>query len=305
MIETAVINFTKCSPRSTIASNRIAKFISETLDCPLIDNSNDATVLASKTVRHLFVVNGMYGFCDFRPEVERIVKGAGTVYWCANDYAIKAPKPIKSRGHIRLATFDNYDEHPASVYLNWNQLTFYGAMEPRVDPPMEGLTYYGAFRPGRADSFKRYLTGDLPYKARVFCSRPNISKFSDFGVRAVSDGGKIEPQVEGNNWAATIYIEDDESHRVYHSPANRFYEMLSAGTLILFCRSTLGTMRRAGFDVEPWAVSSPADVAAALARRDELLAAQRAALVPPGLDPRLHLRQEFVRFCRSMGVKTA
>jgi hypothetical protein len=54
-----------------------------------------------------------------------------------------------------------------------------------------------------------------------------------------------------------LYIEDAHSHKVYTSPANRFYEMLSAGVPMLFDRSTLGTFQQAGYDTAQFLPYAP------------------------------------------------
>jgi len=48
-----------------------------------------------------------------------------------------------------------------------------------------------------------------------------------------------------SKFAATVYIEDEHIHTHYNSPANRFYECLSAGVAMFFDESTRNTMRTA------------------------------------------------------------
>jgi len=50
-------------------------------------------------------------------------------------------------------------------------------------------------------------------------------------------------------FGVTLYIEDDLSHRRFHSPANRFYEALSAGMAILVDNESAGTLRKAGYEI--------------------------------------------------------
>ena len=48
-----------------------------------------------------------------------------------------------------------------------------------------------------------------------------------------------------SKFAATVYIEDQHIHTHYNSPANRFYECLSAGVAMFFDESTSNTMKTA------------------------------------------------------------
>jgi hypothetical protein len=55
-------------------------------------------------------------------------------------------------------------------------------------------------------------------------------------------------------------MEDRSSHNRFCSPANRFYEYISSGSLVLFDSHCKKTFDQAGVDIEPYIVNSPADV---------------------------------------------
>jgi hypothetical protein len=299
-----VVNFTKCSAKSTIASNRIAGFIAEQLGAPLIDTKAAAqhylAVDGGKST-NAFFVNGMFQFCDFRDEAVQIAANAKRMYWCANDYAIQMPGKLKRLPHVRLATFDNFNDHPAHLYINWNQLT-HGptAKNPKEKKP--GLIYWGAFREGRLPSFRRYIGGAVgKYPVTISTTPKNREKFSALNGNVEFFEGFLDPQVDPGRWQATLYIEDKESHENYHSPANRFYEALAAGTLILFCKSVVRTFNRAGIDIAPWLVGSADDVANALASHKELLAAQQQTLHLP-INYKTLLTKQFRELMQSCDV---
>jgi hypothetical protein len=65
------------------------------------------------------------------------------------------------------------------------------------------------------------------------------------------------------------------SHSEFHSPANRFYEMLSAGLPMVFQPECGSTMRKAGYNPEPWFVEKPRHVALAMAKKHDILIEQR------------------------------
>lgn len=300
-MSTIVVNFTKISPRSTIASNRIAEFVAKQLNATLVDTLEgaQAQLAAGAAFDAAIFVNGMWGFCDFRPEALEIAKRAQRLYWVSNDYAIKMPSVLKRLAHVRLATFDNYDAHPAHVYVNWNKLTHEPFNGLNV-PTRRGLTYYGAFREGRIDSFRRYFGAEPAYPVTIYTTRNNRGKYETLAPKAEVLTDPIKPTVDGRTWQASLYIEDDESHRVYHSPANRFYEMLSTGTLMLVDAAAEATLRRAGFDVGPWVVRSQADVEGALAAADGLRQTQQARF--GGVDHRAALTADFMAFAGLHGL---
>jgi hypothetical protein len=75
-----------------------------------------------------------------------------------------------------------------------------------------------------------------------------------------------------------LYLEDDRSHREFHSPANRFYEMLSAGLPMVFQPEAVLQMAVAGYDIAPYVAASGSDALnRALRQREAIGAAQRAA----------------------------
>jgi hypothetical protein len=81
-----------------------------------------------------------------------------------------------------------------------------------------------------------------------------------------------------------LYIEDRKSSEEFHSPANRFYEMLSAGLPMVFMPESGSMMRKAGFNPEPYSVSNQRDVKRMMAQREDIGKKQREEWV---LDPKM------------------
>ena len=66
---------------------------------------------------------------------------------------------------------------------------------------------------------------------------------------------------ELQEYGCTIYLEDETSNDVYTSPANRFYEALSADLFMFVDDIAAHTLKRAGYEVPPeWVIKTPADI---------------------------------------------
>lgn len=275
MHKTVIINPTKCTPGSTIASSRIATFLADLTGGHLM-HSEDTVATEAETV---IVVNGLWGFCAFRDQAWSLIERATKVIYVANDYAITTPKAVKTRPYLRLANYDNADGHAPHVYINWNKLTFNKTPAnwmPRPTSP--NIFYFGAHREDRITSFKKYFTqGQRPYGLSIGTSAKAWPKFQAYG-RDIDHLKDIDPMVTPSRFAASLYLEDDTTHTHYHSPANRYYEMLSSGTFILFDGACRSTFERTGINIDPWIVNSPNDIMAALMKRSILWPLQRSML---------------------------
>ena len=165
-MKTAVFSFSKPSQGSTLASSRIAHFLAETINAPLVWDDSIAHVEWDV----LFLINGSFHFCKHLEAVGKAVLKAKRIVWVQNDYTIAAPKPVsgaescfrkafvtrRRRGLPdmefwttvkRTAMLDD------NVYINWNCLT-YEPLPARTRNDIRknncrDLFYYGAFRAGR------------------------------------------------------------------------------------------------------------------------------------------------------------
>lgn len=270
----AIINFFPITKTSIIASNRIALYLQKALECDLIDCRKS---IQKTQYDRLWIVNGNPNWSDFVYEAQHLVAKAKEIIWIGNDYAIPIWSPVRKKNFVVMAA---YEKSPKSrvtqpfFYVNWNQLTF-----TRIFPEKfkhSGLAYYGAYREDRENYFRKYFTTDAypvwinpsgkedPWKALS----PNINFWRSADL------------VSGlSNFEATLYIEDERSHTIYCSPANRFYEALGSGILMLFDKSAQGTFHKAGITIDPWIVDTPGDVARALKNREKLLQLQHQRLL--------------------------
>ena len=265
-----VVHMTECKPHSTIASVKVARFISDTLGIELVDTSEKAKS-AEQKIKHLIIVNGPMAFCDFLEPLSVMVWNAENVIWVQQDYTIsppsahsKAQSPFRKVFADRMlrpmfwTTCKNNVKELGDKYINWNQLTY----EPMSFRMMKDnhVLYYGAFREKRIKSFERFfLEENLPLTISTTTLRRK--KFEALGVRANFVPPFENVIREACHFDAALYIEDEKSHKEFHSPANRFYEMLSAGVPIFFDIESVPMLKQAGIYVpEKWCVKNGADL---------------------------------------------
>jgi hypothetical protein len=157
-----------------------------------------------------------------------------------------------------------------------------GAAPPRDDG--EDLLYYGSWRHfgsrtrSRVEHFERYFKSPM---VPITISSPMVkgkNKFAErykhFNVAHVDKFAKNLHQ-ELARHGAGLYLEDVASHSEYHSPPNRFYEMLSAGLPIIFQPECGATLRKAGYDPTLYQARTPLEVKRVFERRSEIGVQQR------------------------------
>lgn len=286
-MKAAVFSFIRPSPNSTIASVRIARFIARTLSIPLI---------ADETVKQtrwdvLILVNGAFSFCPCRDDVAVAVRRAKRIIWVQNDYMIYAPIPdgqaesvfrkafVQRRGR-GLPDMDHWTTvkeksrmTKQSRYINWNMLT---ALKRPMDLSRNhagDLFYYGAFRERRERTFDAYFR---PKKMPLTISSAS-KKFADRYPHATILGSIARDRFydELHAHGLGLYIEDTRSHHEFHSPANRFYEMLSAGLPMVFEPDSYDMLHRAGFDIAEFVVERQRDARTLLRDRRAIARVQR------------------------------
>jgi hypothetical protein len=250
----------KISDRSMVASVNVARYIRDQLDVPLTDNDE----VANGEVDVLIIINGAYGFCGHLPALGEAVQKAKRIVWVQQDYSIvppinngKAESPFRKAFVIRKEKKKSHLEFwttcakesiatPLSTYVNWNCLPM--LPEP-LKPYMtqDNLAYYGSFRTGREKDFDTLFTNP---QVPVIISSPS-AKFEDkYHQHNITHVG---PLTDNNllEWLSEcgvgLYLEDRKSHAEFHSPPNRFYEMLSAGLPMIFPADSVFTIRQAGY----------------------------------------------------------
>lgn len=289
-----VVHMTECKPNSTIASARVAKFIANTLpDIMLVDTGNKCETAFAKYVEQgldtLIIVNGPMAFCDFLGSLGDLVTLAKKVVWVQQDYTINPPAAVsKAESPFRKSfadrnlrpvywsTVEKNIQTPRDHYVNWNQLTFELQPLPELaDKPT--LLYYGAFRAKRVNDFIKWFVKPM-YDVVISTTPIRGKKFKELDS-AIQIVQPFTSLADLPKCSATLYIEDERSHREFHSPANRFYEMLSAGIPIFFDYASIKMLAKAGINVpEKWTVKHSGELMNKLEVYDlkEMQAEQRA-----------------------------
>jgi len=275
-----IVHLTKCVKGSTVASSRIALYLSDLLKLPLLHEPEDFIDL-DKEVDTIYLVNSMSAFSKILNELADLARGCRRVVFIQNDYTIYPPTQLRrvfiERDDIIVERWSTVPQLPeewakkkiwvkipmkATHYVNWNMLTY----DPLPLIPKNKcasdtscLFYYGAYRKDREHLFKKYFE-DAIYPIEISASSKAFSKFLDLNYEI--EEVPVLKNLIGNiaHYGTTIYLEDAESNDIYCSPANRFYECLSAGIAILFDKSSIPTMSTAGYNIRPYVVDSQEDV---------------------------------------------
>jgi len=231
------------------------------VNCPLFSDIKIANAhwhfsfIAQKAKRFIFVNN------DYSLPIK------SCLFYVSKYLELEKPEAIAWSTVNRLV--DRSSE--LSSYVNWNLLT-YEPIEP-VENPKQRILYYGALRQDRIEMFKKYLFSPM-LPVDISCSKALQKKFKAIAPNA-NTIDKFPSLIDNiKHWAATVYLEDRYSTRNYCSPANRFYEALSAGICQFFSEESIGTMERAGYDVTPYVVRSADDLYSKLPHAKEFAAEQ-------------------------------
>jgi hypothetical protein len=284
MMEAVVFSFSKPVHGSTVASARIANYLARTIKARQLWGKDIAEAQADV----LFLVNGAFAFCDCLPELAIAIRRFPRVIWVQNDYTIVPPsaesaaqspfrKAFVERRAAQLPDLEYWttiDENvrltPGGEYINWNSLTFEPL--PAIQAVQQWqLLYYGAFRDKRVRYFDRYFKAPTYPVCVSSTSKKFVERYSQ-GERITFETGISREcfyEFLGRSGFG-LYLEDAPSHKKYMSPANRFYEMLSAHLPMLFQSESVAMMRKAGYDVQPYVLYSTDELHALQARRDEI-----------------------------------
>lgn len=269
-----VVFYPANSESRMVAGARIARWLDWNLPYPqddvvLCDGRNVPQFEEDYT---LFWINVPKTMVQNVPASEQLVERAKKFIWIQNDYSINTPSPytkdssmmnraftkrVQSNMHLEgwSTCMDRVERFPGVYhYINWNALA-YSSLPPgagSVNCCSDDILYFGSFRKDRIKSFDKYM-----YHPSIVVSAPARAqaKFKERypGVRT-TDILQIPDGLCG--YTKTIYMEDEFSHKRYHSPANRFYEALSANLAILVDEAAVGTLRKTGFDVPKFCVVS-------------------------------------------------
>jgi len=298
---TKIFSFIKITPGSIIASARIATHLSDLLGAKIHADEH----VADGPTDTLIIVNGAYAFTGnvILGALASAIEEADKIIWVQNDFTIipqkhtgAATSPFRKAFRLRhergkgapiyWTTVKNMSRPglsrsghligDCSRYMNWNALamlddpTVSGEVDRR--PYRDRMVYYGSFRKTRKPYFDRYF---MDPATKTTISSPTKKFEAEYLSPKVTHAPKFrELYTDLNLYGLGLYIEDQKSHDEYHSPANRFYEMLSARVPMVFQPESRGMLKLAGYDVSPWVVHSSKDIENAMDRQCEIQAQQ-------------------------------
>lgn len=178
-MKTVICTYTRFSPNSVVASNRIANWLSTKYGFKLLDNAEDLKEnIHNEEIENIIIVNGIPTFCGFREELYSFIETQAArgrnvrFFWVGQDYN---PSMRLQSGQIRavkenncefilLSAFDIgiWGEYANNVtsshYINWNMFTY--DKEPELETEVvDSLLYYGALRRNRMVKLSKYLIG--------------------------------------------------------------------------------------------------------------------------------------------------
>jgi hypothetical protein len=261
----AVFSFSKPARGSTVVSNHLARFIAKTLDLPLYYDKR----IRDERLDILFIVNGAYAFCDCLADLAPAIRRATRIVWIQNDYTIKPPRfdveckaesPFRRAFVVRAASGKlptdywttveaNSQVTPDSMQMNWNALM---CLKMYLEPawyPTRDLFYYGAYRVQRRHTFDIYFIHPSIPVTISSTSKKFLHMYPDtHHMGGLQHGNGFYQAL--NSHGLGLYIEDPKSHSEWHSPANRFYEMLSAGLPMVFEPMAALMLDRHGIQME-------------------------------------------------------
>lgn len=260
----AVWTFIEPRATSITPSDKIARLVAELADAPLVWNNNweGKNVGKLKSLDILFMVNGPFAFCKNIASVAPAVRIAKRIIWVQNDYAIIPPKAeSKGESPFRAAfreraeaglpemefwtTVEEYVKNKKDKYVNWNAMAYTPLkLSPvsETSPLDRCAIYYGYYRDFRKPSFDKYFakSGDWMHVATP--SKDFPKHYPNLVLRQPMKGDSWLYRLR--SYGAGLYIEDKRQHGEYHSPATRFFEMLSAGLPIAFDEDCVRTFEK-------------------------------------------------------------
>lgn len=265
-----VCHYGKVKTDGLLASGRIARLLADRYGFDLVDTPEAGRMQTEglENPDYCIVVSSAAGFADpeLREAVGELAARAGTYIFVQNDFMTEPAGQIgtwherlgKEHSRVVWSTIPSRllakrADKERSRYVNWNMLTYQPEKAgPRTHNP--ALFYYGAHRRERIPYFKKWLATD-EYPVVISTSKRVFGKWREtLNLQNESDAGPIlRDQMTdvinemGKYGTVGVYLEDEHSHKVYTSPANRFYEMLSARMPMVIDPSCGGTFQQAGY----------------------------------------------------------
>ena len=120
------------------------------------------------------------------------------------------------------------------VYLNLNKASW-NPQDLRKTKYPGSFIYWGSYRKGREDWYSRYFKQQV-YRTFVSSSNRGHDKFFEAGFNYTPRNKLVIP-IDLQDYGFTVYMRDVKQPA--QSPANRFYEAVSAGLPIFFDRNCI------------------------------------------------------------------
>lgn len=271
MDDILIINNTPLHEGGITPSHHIIRFLKEYFGDRAEIYEEGETVI--RPYKYVLIYAGPYGFCSYLDDAAALVDLAENIIGIQNDYTFVLPKtrcdtvesPFRKAFGERQHTLDYWTNCPffirtsKSYYVNWNVLT-YEPIEP-VEPTKDKLVYWGSFRKGRIKSFLRYFNDPSIYPMVIACSSRVHDKYWALNKK-IPCRYPVDIPHGLQTYSCTLYIEDETTHDMFHSLANRFYEAVAAGVPMFVDYQCLDTFEQSGVLVKKeWVVKDAADIA--------------------------------------------
>lgn len=169
---------------------------------------------------------------------------------------------------LELKEFKGKEKIVRYEFMNLNVLKYRGNLENSVRGSFvkKSLIYWGgSVREGRVKYFKKYLNDE---RVVFSVSKKQVQRYHKLGINkccfvdTVDWGYSKKTGVYLTDYEATVYIEDELTHKVWNYPANRFYEALEYGLGVFFaeeCENTIAKMKELGYVIDDWWIVGSVD----------------------------------------------
>jgi hypothetical protein len=194
-----------------------------------------------------------------------ITNKTARLFWLVGEYEQRTFQPLfySKRPYSVIKNFEHQMKGTMIVeqhFVNINLLLAKHPLHPQkaINNHKYGIVYYGRWRPDRAQYFKEYLQKGIYISTSV----KNMKKFKGYGVGAIY----CKPMTWDNNretlrlFRGSLYLEDVFTHTHYNCPANRFYESLFCGSIVIPQIESRNTWERYGIDMTRRFVSDLAEL---------------------------------------------
>jgi hypothetical protein len=299
-MKTKIFAFIKPSETATMFSHKMAMFVSQQLDEPVIWDDS----IAKADMDNLIIIGGGIVFCSHLPALAKAVLRAEKVVYCTNDYkTTKIPASDNTAKSPFRAAFRKRHKQgmsaplvwstlqEADAYVNWNALAWEPNFEWNEKRP-KNLIYHGSWRRNRIEVFDLFFSN--PKIPTVISNHTN--RFQERYPKC-EHIGSITPDIVGEltQFGLGLYLKDPQSE--VEPPACRFYEMLSAGLPMVFHKPCLAMFEKAGYTLhKDELVTSSTDIPKVMKRRVELAYLQKRWRS----DYRNHVTKQFQKAMRSL-----